>query len=66
LTDQLAIVAVILGAIALGEPITWNLFAGTTIVLAGVAMSDRRLRRRLDARVATARGTADEPPVSQR
>ena len=42
-TYLLPIVAVILGAIVLGEPITWNLFAGTAIVLAGVAFSDSRL-----------------------
>jgi drug/metabolite transporter (DMT)-like permease len=41
-TYLLPIVAVILGAMVLGEPITWNLFAGTAIVLAGVAMSDSR------------------------
>jgi drug/metabolite transporter (DMT)-like permease len=42
-TYLLPIVAVILGAIVLSEPITWNLFAGTAIVLAGVAISDSRL-----------------------
>src|SRR3954447_7434913 len=36
------IVAVTLGAIVLREPITWNLFAGTAIVLAGAAAADRR------------------------
>lgn len=36
------IVAVILGAIVLGEPITWNLFAGTAVVLTAVALSDKR------------------------
>jgi drug/metabolite transporter (DMT)-like permease len=41
-TYLLPIVAVILGAIILSEPITWNLFAGTAIVLAGVALSERR------------------------
>jgi drug/metabolite transporter (DMT)-like permease len=41
-TYLLPIVAVILGAIVLGEPITWNLFAGTAIVLTGVAASDKR------------------------
>jgi len=34
-TYLLPIVAVILGAVVLGEPITWNLFAGFAIVLAG-------------------------------
>jgi drug/metabolite transporter (DMT)-like permease len=41
-TYLLPIVAVILGAAVLGEAITWNLFAGTAIVLAGVALSERR------------------------
>jgi drug/metabolite transporter (DMT)-like permease len=35
---------VILGAIVLSEPITWNLFAGTAIVLIGVAASDQAFR----------------------
>ena len=41
----LPIVAVVLGAIVLTEPISWNLFAGTAIVLAGVAVSDKRFAR---------------------
>jgi drug/metabolite transporter (DMT)-like permease len=41
-TYLLPIVAVILGAIILSEPVTWNLFAGTAIVLAGVGLSERR------------------------
>lgn len=41
-TYLLPIVAVILAAIVVGESITWNLFAGTAIVLAGVALSDKR------------------------
>jgi drug/metabolite transporter (DMT)-like permease len=41
-TYLLPIVAVTLGAAVLGEAITWNLFAGTTIVLAGVALSETR------------------------
>jgi drug/metabolite transporter (DMT)-like permease len=44
-TYLLPIVAVVLGAIVLGEPITWNLFAGTAIVLAGVAASDKRFAK---------------------
>jgi drug/metabolite transporter (DMT)-like permease len=40
-TYLLPIVAVILGAAVLGETITSNLFAGTTIVLVGVALSER-------------------------
>jgi drug/metabolite transporter (DMT)-like permease len=41
-TYLLPIVAVVLGAIILGEPITWHLFVGTIMVLAGIALSDRR------------------------
>jgi drug/metabolite transporter (DMT)-like permease len=37
------VVAVLLGAAVLGEPITWNLFLGATIVLVGVALSEGRL-----------------------
>jgi drug/metabolite transporter (DMT)-like permease len=44
-TYLLPVVAVILGAIVLTEPITWNLFVGTAIVLAGVAASDKRFTR---------------------
>jgi drug/metabolite transporter (DMT)-like permease len=36
---------VVLGAIVLTEPISWNLFVGTVIVLAGVAASDKRFAR---------------------
>jgi drug/metabolite transporter (DMT)-like permease len=41
-TYLLPIVAVTLGAAVLGEAITWNLFVGTTIILIGVALSERR------------------------
>src|SRR3954452_339280 len=41
-TFLLPIVAVMLGTIVLNERLTWNLFAGTAIVLAGVAASDKR------------------------
>jgi drug/metabolite transporter (DMT)-like permease len=41
-TYLLPIVAVIVGAIVLSEPITWHLFVGGTIVLAGVAVSQKR------------------------
>jgi len=43
-TYLLPIVAVILGAIVLSEPITWNLFIGTVLVLAGIALSSRPRR----------------------
>jgi drug/metabolite transporter (DMT)-like permease len=38
------IVAVALGVLILGEPLTWNLIVGATLVLAGVAASEGRLR----------------------
>ena len=38
----LPVVAVILGAIVLAEPITWPVLLGMTIVLAGVALTRRR------------------------
>jgi hypothetical protein len=43
-TYLLPIIAVALGAAVLGETITWNLLVGTIIVLAGVALSERRRR----------------------
>lgn len=39
------VVAVALGAVTLGEPVTWNLFAGAAVVVAGVALAEGRLRR---------------------
>ncbi|HEX8003380.1 MAG TPA: DMT family transporter [Mycobacteriales bacterium] len=40
------VIAVALGAVLLGEPVTWNLFAGAAVVVAGVALAEGRLRRR--------------------
>lgn len=40
-TYLLPIVAVTLGAAVLGETITWNLLAGTAIVLLGVGLSEK-------------------------
>lgn len=42
-TYLLPVVAVVLGVLALDEPITWTLLTGTAIVLAGVALSEGRL-----------------------
>lgn len=44
-TYLIPIVAVILGVAALGEPLTWSLAAGTAIILAGVALTNRRSPR---------------------
>lgn len=40
-TYLIPIVAVVLGVAALGEPLTWNLAAGTAIILGGVALTNR-------------------------
>jgi drug/metabolite transporter (DMT)-like permease len=38
------IVAVALGALILGEPVSWNLFVGGALILLGVAVAEGRLR----------------------
>ena len=40
------IAAVLVGAVTLGEPITWNVVAGGLVVLAGMAYAENRLTRR--------------------
>jgi drug/metabolite transporter (DMT)-like permease len=40
------IAAVVVGAVTLGEPVTWNVLVGGLIVLAGMAYAERRLSRR--------------------
>jgi drug/metabolite transporter (DMT)-like permease len=42
-TYLLPVVAVVLGALILNEPLTWHLLAGGAIVLVGVAVSEGRL-----------------------
>src|SRR6266536_1967209 len=44
-TYLLPIVAVALGVVVLGEAATWNLLAGTAIILFGVALSEGRLTK---------------------
>jgi drug/metabolite transporter (DMT)-like permease len=44
-TYLLPVVAVVLGALILNEPLTWHLLAGGVIVLVGVAVSEGRLRK---------------------
>jgi drug/metabolite transporter (DMT)-like permease len=46
-TYLLPVVAVVLGMVVLGEPIAWTLFAGTALILLGIAISEGRLRRLL-------------------
>jgi drug/metabolite transporter (DMT)-like permease len=41
------VVAVILGTAVLAEPVTWHLVLGAITILAGVALSEGRLRHRL-------------------
>jgi drug/metabolite transporter (DMT)-like permease len=63
-TYLLPILAVVLGAIVLAEAITWNLFVGTSIVLAAVALSDRRIgaRERRNASPPTRHSPRVDPP----
>lgn len=42
-TYLLPVVALTLGIVVLGEAISWTLFAGTALILLGIAISDRRL-----------------------
>jgi drug/metabolite transporter (DMT)-like permease len=44
-TYLLPIIAVTLGGIVLGEPVTWNLLVGVAIVLTRVGLSERQKRR---------------------
>ena len=44
-TYLIPVVAVILGVAVLGEPVTWNLFAGAAVVILGVAIADGRFTR---------------------
>jgi drug/metabolite transporter (DMT)-like permease len=50
-TYLLPIVAVVLGAVILAEPVGWNLLVGATVVLLGVALSEGRLGRKRRPRV---------------
>lgn len=49
-TYLLPVVALALGIIVLGEPIAWTLFAGTLLILLGIAVSEGRLRSMLGTR----------------
>lgn len=42
-TYVVPVVAVLLGVLVLGEPLTWELFAGAAVVIAGVALAEGRL-----------------------
>ena len=43
-TYLIPIVALTLGTVVLGEPVAWTLFAGTALILVGIAVSEGRLR----------------------
>jgi len=45
-TYLIPVFAVSLGIVVLGEPLTWNLFAGAAVVILGVLVADGRLARR--------------------
>jgi drug/metabolite transporter (DMT)-like permease len=60
------IVAVVLGIVVRGEPLTWHLFAGAAVVIVGVALAEGRLTRGgLRPSLAAARGVVP-PPVPGR
>jgi drug/metabolite transporter (DMT)-like permease len=44
-TYLVPVVAVALGAVLLGEPVTWNVFAGAAVVILGIAIAEGRLAR---------------------
>jgi drug/metabolite transporter (DMT)-like permease len=54
------IAAVLIGAVLLGEPVTWNVVAGGLIVLAGMGYAENRLTLR--RRTATGTGDPGRPP----
>ena len=54
------IAAVLIGAVLLGEPVTWNVVAGGLIVLAGMGYAENRLTLR--RRTGTGTGDPGRPP----
>jgi drug/metabolite transporter (DMT)-like permease len=60
-TYLLPIVAVLLGILALGEPLTWNVVVGTALILAGVALAEGRIGRHAKSEL---RPTAEAPSPS--
>jgi drug/metabolite transporter (DMT)-like permease len=60
-TYLLPIVALALGIIVLDEPVAWTLFAGTVLILLGIAVSEGRARSLLgEVQPATPAGHTDE------
>lgn len=64
-TYLIPVVAVLLGVAVLGEPLTWNTFAGALVVIAGVATAEGRLPGLVRRAVATppeaAAGLPEDP-----
>lgn len=64
-TYMVPVVAVLLGVAVLGEPLTWNTFAGAVVVIAGVATAEGRLpglsRRAPPTPPEAAAGLPEEP-----
>ena len=58
-TYLIPVTAVILGVVVLGESVSWNLFAGAAIIIAGVALAEGRLqpKRSADRRATMLRRT---------
>jgi drug/metabolite transporter (DMT)-like permease len=53
-TYLIPVTAVILGVVVLDESVSWNLFAGAAVIIAGVALAEGRIHpKRPDARRAT-------------
>jgi drug/metabolite transporter (DMT)-like permease len=62
-TYLLPVVALALGIVVLGETISWTLFAGTALILLGIAISEGRLpgmTRAAERRAVTAIDHSDE------
>jgi len=62
----LPVVAVVLGVLLLDEPVGWNLFVGTAVVLTGVALSEGRLGRPTRRATTTVAAEAAVPDAAAR
>lgn len=63
-TYLIPIVAVFLGVVGLGEPLTWNLALGTAVVLAGVALTNRNGRAGREQRSGGRASRTTQPATS--
>jgi drug/metabolite transporter (DMT)-like permease len=61
-TYLIPVVAVVLGVVALGERAGWNLLAGGAVVIAGVALTEGRLRWRKSDEPAPPSPAVEPPP----